>query len=117
MPFWQHIAQTPELEKHFADFLTVICDQVMLDILKNALVQLPDTGIVGYVGGGRGNVLFEFLKAKPELTGIIYEMLPLAMQFDEGLQNPSPLSDSIYSKFLSTKKRVSIVAGSYTDCT
>ena len=54
--------------------MTIACNQVMLDILKNTLVELPDTGIVVYVGGGHGNVLFEFLKEKPELTGIIYEM-------------------------------------------
>ena len=115
MPFWQHIAQTPELEKHFSDFMTIACNQVMLDILKNTLVELPDTGIVVYVGGGQGNVLFEFLKAKPELTGIIYEMPTMAMQFNEGLKNPNPPSDSIYSKYsVDVKKRVSIVADNYT---
>ena len=40
------------------------------------------------------------------------------LQFDEALKNPSPSSDSIYSKYsVDVKKRVSIVASCYTDCT
>ena len=42
--FYQYMDQTPELEKHFGDYMAIISNQVMPDILKN--IELPDTGIV-----------------------------------------------------------------------
>ena len=112
--FWEHIAQTPELEEHFADFMTLLSNQMMPDILKN--IKLPDTGIVADVGGGKGHDLLEFLQANPKLTGIVYELPTLAKLIKKGLQDPNPPNDSIYSKYpIEVKKRVSVVEGSYTD--
>ena len=114
IPFWQHIAETPKLEKHFADFMTLLSNQLMPDILKN--IKLPDTGIVADVGGGQGHDLLEFLQANPQLTGIVYELPTLATQVELGLRDLNPSTDSIYSKYpIEVKKRVSAVAGSYTD--
>lgn len=79
-------------------------------------IKLPDTGIVADVGGGFGHTLLEFLKAKPMLTGIVFELPSVASRVEEGLKDPCPPGDSIYSKYSAeVKTRASVVAGSYTD--
>ena len=94
--------------------MAIQSNQVIPDILKN--IELPDTGIVADVGSGYGHGLLEFLKAKPELAGVVYEMPTLAKQVKLGLQNPNPLNDSINLKYpIEVKKRVSIVESSYID--
>ena len=114
MPMWQYLAQTPELEKHFADFMHIRSNLVIPRILQN--IELPETGIVADVGGGFGHVLLELLKANPKLIGIIYELPTVAKLVEEGLKSPSPPSDSIHSKYpIEVKQRVSVVAGSYTN--
>ena len=116
MPIWQHFAQNPELEKHFADFMAILSNDSMPGILQN--IKLPETGIVADVGGGYGQVLLEFLKANPKLTGIVYEIPTVAQLAEEGLKRSNPPSDSIFSKYtLDVKKRVSVVAGNYNEAT
>ena len=114
MPYWEYIGQTRGLEKLFADFMQVQSNEVMPDLLRT--IELPDTGIVADVGGGYGHVLLEFLKAKPELTGMVFELPIVAKQVELGLQDPNPQNDSIYSKYtFDVKKRMSVVVGNYND--
>lgn len=114
--FWEQIAQTPELEKQFANFMAVVSNRLIPVILQN--IQLPEVGIVADVGGGYGHVLLEFLKTNSKLTGILYELPSVAKLAEEGLKSPDSPDDSIYAKFSpEVKQRVSVVAGSYADAT
>lgn len=114
MSMWQMFAQSPQLEKHFADYMNVFANLMLPGILQT--IRLPETGTVADIGGGNGHVLLEFLKANPNLTGVLYELPTVAKMVDEGLKNPNPPSDSLYSKFsVDVKKRVNVVAGDYTD--
>lgn len=114
MSFWQRIAQTPELEKEFAESMIYGSNLVMQGILQN--IKLPESGIVADIGGGHGHALLEFIKANSKLTGILYDMPAVAKLAEEGLRNQHPSNDSIYAKYPpDVKQRVSTVSGSYTD--
>lgn len=113
-PLWQMFAQNPQLEKHFADYMAISTNKIMPELLQK--IKLPESGIIVDMGGGYGHTLLEFLKAKPNLRGIVFELPTVAKRVEEGLKNPSPPGDTIYSKYpMDIKNRASVVPGSYTD--
>lgn len=44
LPFWQRIAKFPELEKHFADYMTFVSNRTMPELLQN--IKLPKPGLL-----------------------------------------------------------------------
>ena len=116
MPCWQSFAKNPQIEKLFAEYMTIVSNKAMPGIVQN--IKLPETGIIADVGGGYGHALLEFLKGNPKLTGIVYEQPTVCRLVEAGLKDPNPSIDSIYSNYAAdVKDRVSVVGGSYTDGT
>ena len=94
---WQDLAQSPQMEKHFAHYMTILPNKAMPGIVQN--IKLSESGVVADVGGGYGHTLLEFLKTNPKLTGIVYEQPTVCRLVEAGFNNPNPPSDSIYSKY------------------
>ena len=93
-----------KLIKHFVFINRIkLCDAGFPLEHRNA-----DTNVVPDVRNEHDNALFEFLKAKPKLTGIVYYMTTMAMQVWEGLKifsSPSDLINSKYSADVKTSVR------------
>lgn len=56
--FFEHLAKSPSLETLYAQYMTLLSEMVMPDLLAN--IELPDECLVADVGGKRGHDVLAF---------------------------------------------------------